>query len=317
MIIIEMMGALTGGEENNCQYRMFLAGTKIGMYWQVSQYRWDEIFYSDDNAVPINNGYYHVAVVRDCVANTVTFYSNGVQKGVRSYNEIYEATGGSNGILTMGYHFDGHIDEVEVSFCAVKQSTIQWQYNCWKDTIVYHTIDDRGGAKSDAALAIQPDWTGRIIPVTSGDGTTALRFLDAGDGMSYWTSPALDITGRITLATYCFSYGSSWPYEDFRYYTEVDPLNHWSITIPFPPYYDEPFRRCTGLGVTRGENSYLYKDMGSGAFENYCMWFITSITSMEATSRLGIWALTNTAGSMANVDSNAVILAWVCDVAGQ
>ena len=95
--------------------------------------------------------------------------------------------------------------------------------------------------------------------------------------------------------------------EDLTTFTEVDPSSHWSQTAA----------RNTGSGVTRAESSYVYKDYGSNFFTgNFNHNMTTELNSQingSSTPMLGVWALCNTYGDWAGMDTNALKIRWYTD----
>ena len=86
--------------------------------------------------------------------------------------------------------------------------------------------------------------------------------------------------------------------EDFTTYTEEDPNNEWSQTST----------RNTATNLRRDSDSYVYKSYGSGHFGDFEHLIDFRITSAETSGYQGIWALTNTPESMADLPSGSLVV---------
>lgn len=80
-------------------------------------------------------------------------------------------------------------------------------------------------------------------------------------------------------------------YEDFTDYVEVDPNNYWSQTTT----------RNTATNLLKSDDSYLYKDYGSGHFGDFEHLIDFCMTASVLNGWMGVWALVNAEGSYADM----------------
>ncbi len=93
-------------------------------------------------------------------------------------------------------------------------------------------------------------------------------------------------------------------YENFSTFTESDTNGYWTQTTT----------RNTATNLPRSDDSYIWKDYGAGHFVNFTHKLNTMETAMNwatANPVAAIWVLCNTKGSIADVDSSAIEVAWV------
>ncbi|MBF0621417.1 MAG: tandem-95 repeat protein, partial [Magnetococcales bacterium] len=143
-----------------------------------------------DNPPIASDTWYHVALSRDSVDQTVTLYLDGQLAGRLDY--VNPLSGGQNGILTIGRdeagsnYFDGDMDEVRVWDVSRTQADIQSDIfrtlsGAEEGLVGYWPLDESTGGVADNLVGTSggdADWAGSVVSTVSDIAGPAIMMPD-------------------------------------------------------------------------------------------------------------------------------------------